>query len=533
MPASVSRLTAETQLTDSSVFMLQDSSKITRAGGLAVWLTGILCVTTTLLCAAIGLHSAWHWPLFGDEGIFHYIVFAMGHGDKPYVDLKDFNFPGTYFLDFVELHIIGAGAQAARMYDLTLCIVAGLGMWLCSERRYWPRVGALCAAALLTLFHLQDGLAQVGQRDFAVAALALVACGAFLRLSRSYLLSLFFFEAIVGLAFSVKPTIFLLFFLPIFVRQDEENAPDLMRVCMAGVSGILLAPALALIWLARNHAVLGFIQDIHELGSIHATLARKSLSFLLVHSVSPMISLVLVCLALAAWAAYKHTHVWSRSPGVLAFAALSGLVSYLCQGKGLSYQRYPFLGPLLLLCCLILTKMIEQKDRARYLSLAALVIFSFWFALQAAIKTASYEAVAPLEAALQTDLAAAQRLAPGKAQCLDTYSGCLTTLYNMRQTQNTGYLYDCYFFTPDSKTQQDYRAGFISAMTASLPGQIVITDQDCFAENAGFSRLDRWPQLATLLQAHYQLYASWQADRQYKLWSRSQKQPEFRIYILR
>jgi hypothetical protein len=399
----------------------------------------------------------------------------MRHGAKPYVDLKDFNFPGTYFLEFVEVHFVGAGDQAARIYDLALCIAAGLGMWLCSERRYWPKVGALCAAALLTLLHLQDGLAQVGQRDFAIAALALIACGAFLRLSRSYLLSLFVFEAFVGLAVTIKPTIFLLFWLPVILRYDGERTFSRIKASITGVCGALLAPSLALIWLFRNHALLGFMRDIQKLGAVHASLGRKSFVFLLVHSVSPVISLVLVCSALTGLAAYKHIHIWSRSLRVVAFAALSGFVSYLCQGKGLSYQRYPLLGPLLLLCCIVLVKMIEQKDRSRYLSLAALTVFSFWFALQATSKTASYEALAPLETALQTDLAAAQRLVPGRVQCLDTYSGCLATLYNMRQVQDTGYLYDCYFFTQDSQEQKEYRADFISAITASLPGQIVIS----------------------------------------------------------
>src|ERR1700733_12158037 len=103
-----------------------------------------------------------NWPLVGDASLIHYVAFLIDHGFKPYRDILDLNMPGSYLIDWMVIHILGAGALGSRLYDLLLLLFAGLAMSVIAWRR--SRFAALYAACLFALFHGRDGMMQVGQR---------------------------------------------------------------------------------------------------------------------------------------------------------------------------------------------------------------------------------------------------------------------------------------------------------------------------------------------------------------------------------
>ena len=490
----------------------------------------IVCVLIAAGCAAVALHVAWRWPLCGDEGIFHLIVFALERGAKPYSDIKDLNFPGAYFLDAFVMKIFGGGDAGERAYDLLLCLVAGLGLLLGVDRGTWAKVGALLAGSLFVLIHLQDGLAQEGQRDFAMASLALLACGLYLCLPNRRATPLIAFQLLVGAIVTIKPTLVLLFFVPLLVaafRKDTKR--QLLEVFGISLGCVAVAPMMAGLWLLHEHASSAFVQDLMTMGTLHAELPRRGLMYLCLHAGSPVAALTAIWLLLV----IVNRSAWGVERIVTTSAVVCGFASYLLQGKGLSYQRYPFLG-LMLLALFVEIEQARVRSKAwELLALVTYAVVGLWLCPSMLHKVRSFEAVAPFETALQTELEAAGLASHPSVQCLDTFSGCLTTLYEMGTVQSTGYLYDCYLFNGGGSLQVEYRERYLAELERNLPRAIIVTDQNCFQPDLGFHRVNQWRELSGLLADRYTLKAVSVSDREYLLWNRRERRPGFEVYILR
>jgi hypothetical protein len=137
------------------------------------------------------------------------------------------------------------------------------------------------------------------------------------------------------------------------------------------------------------------------------------------------------------------------------------------------------------------------------------------------------------EDALSLHLSEQKRLSLPGIQCLDTYAGCLNTLYRLRMMQSSGYLYDCYLTLPQSTDRDKYRKQFLDSLTASRPDTIVVTDQPCFAQHEGYDWINRWPELSDYLLENYELSDEWNSHRQIREWNHPQYPASFRIYIRR
>lgn len=160
-----------------------------------VWLGGC----TLLFCV-----GTWHWPLVNDAALLHYVSFLIDHGLKPYRDILDPNIAGSYLVDWTVIHTLGAGALGSRLYDLLLLLMAGVAMLAIGWRR--SRFVAFYVACLFALFHGRDGMAQIGQRDLAVAVGLLAAIAFATVLSRRASVSLALgFGFAIGLATTIKP----------------------------------------------------------------------------------------------------------------------------------------------------------------------------------------------------------------------------------------------------------------------------------------------------------------------------------------
>src|SRR5260221_739159 len=59
-------------------------------------------------------------PLGGDQGIFQYVAWALGHGAVDYRDLRDVNGPLTHIVHMVLLALGGADEHRFRILDLTV-----------------------------------------------------------------------------------------------------------------------------------------------------------------------------------------------------------------------------------------------------------------------------------------------------------------------------------------------------------------------------------------------------------------------------
>ena len=180
--------------------------------------------------------------------------------------------------------------------------------------------------------------------------------------------------------------------------------------------------------------------------------------------------------------------VWLQLPRsaetkVLLFSLGCGLLSFLAQGKGFPYQRYPFLLVALLLLFRALAQAMRTSAPLSILATAVLLTAGLGLAPRYAATVASYNTAAPFQDALAADL---RQRGAGRAevQCLDTVGGCIGTLYSLGMVQSTGFLYDCYAYSGTEKQRSQYRHAFLAALVSARPRYLVLTSQFCL-EAAG------------------------------------------------
>jgi hypothetical protein len=472
-----------------------------------------------------------HWPLVGDASLIHYVVFLMQHGRAPYRDIVDINMPGMYLIDWVVIKCVGSGSLAWRFFDLLLMAVAAVGMLVIA----WPhsRFAGCFSAALFLLIHGRDGIAQTGQRDLIMSAL-LLASMVFLFLAfrnkNPYLIALTGLFA--GIATTVKPTaaLFTVAFLIaafLFARKCHSSG---WRYLANGIAGLTLPIAIIIIFLACEDALAAFWVTLHGLVLYHAGLDHHPLGFLLLHSISPLLPLVVP------WAylmiRQQRWRCWEDATLLIAIAC--GLISYCVQGKGYPYHRYPLLAFLLLSMGLCFTSAWRARGFDRVIGGAALLVGVLVIAPTSAVVSSRYDwRNQEFFTSLQSDL---DRLGgaglSNHIQCMDTSSGCIDTLDRMDLIQSTGFLYDCYVLNADqTPVTEEIRTRFWKALQANPPRVFVVTDQLCLGNPPAFGKIGNWPLFNRYLDTNYVFTEERKPSKPMRWWSRAQMPASYRIYI--
>ncbi len=480
--------------------------------------------------SAVAIAISWRWPFVGDESILHYAVFLLGKGFRPYADIKDLTLPGSYLLDWLVMRGLGAGAIGEHLYDLLLCLLASAAaVWSA-----WPdkrhATAAISATLLFVLFHLQDGLMEIGQRDFAMAVFVLCAYAILVRERGTPPQRIFVFYLLLGSIATIKPTLLALAVLPPFVpslRSWFRSAK--LSATLLALAGFAIAPALAAGWLYSRSAFRAFVECFKSLGAMHASIAHRGPWMIFLHALSPGRELFLIAFALILLARLP----WTTERRLLALCAAAGLFSCLIQGKGLSYHRYTFLLFALLLLFHDFDQMARLPGWRRTAALSGMAVFTLFLAPFSVWRIARFDHTAPFEDALAQQLTQTGALSQRGIQCLDTFAGCNNTLYNLRLVQSTGYLYDCYLTLPASPQRDRYRDEFLQALRSSSPHAIVVTDQPCFTAHQGYQWIADWDQLDSYLNDNYRLASDWRSNRLAHWWSHAETPAAFRIYIRR
>ena len=294
------------------------------------------------------------------------------------------------------------------------------------------------------------------------------------------------------------------------------------------MAGVLCAPAAALLWLVREHALLAFLATMRGLAVYHAGMARHTLGFLLLHAVpSPLLPLFLAALGLGilrrGWRGFTEL--------ALLAGCASGFVSYLLQGKAYPYHRYTLIVFLLAYLAVQLAAALRQTTKLQpiakpqqaakrsshwtagtTLAVLSLLYATVWLGPSSVAKALRYDwrdqpSLDQLAADLEHD-GAGPIAGPvsGQVQCMDTMAGCITVLERLGLVQSTGFLYDCYFFAPGaSPVKQRMRQAFWRQITAHPPRLFVVTDQWCLNLPSGYAKLAQWPRFAAYLAHGYNL----------------------------
>ncbi len=531
---------------------------------------------------------SWRWPLVGDASLIHYIGWLIERGWAPYRQIGDMNMPGSYLIELAAMHLFGMGDLAWRLFDFTLMGAAGASFFVITRRAGATQadgwLAGLFAACLFILVHGRDGLAEGGQRDLTMAVCLIVATAfLFVAIRRDWQWAAAAFGLFSGVALTIKPTALPLTVAQLLLagyvlrgrgRQGESPNRGWLRPTVAVIVGYLVAPGAALIFLLRERALAAFFANLHGLVLYYSGLGHRPLGFLLLHSISPLLPLVLLWLAVLALrrpcpsmngerAGMDWERValgWERAAlgwerAALGCGALFGLVSYLVQARGFPYYRYTLLAFLLPLMALDFTRAFNAQPvakpseppvesqstdlRARaglVLAVIALSVGGFFLAPQSAVLIHRYrwwetDFIRSLEQNLDT--LGGQRLS-GHIQCIDTISGCGNVLYRMRLEPADGLLVDFPLFGADDVPfVRQTRERFFAAMNASPPQVLVVTSALYVDGPGDYRKLDRWPAFESFLADDYTLETEWRPSRTARWWSREETPASYRIYVLR
>jgi hypothetical protein len=467
-------------------------------------------LAAAFLAACLGLFvmRTLDWPLVNDAALIHYICFLMDHGRSPYRDIVDINMPGAYAVDWAVMHTLGSGDLAWRIFDFSLLGVAVLAMLTVAGRRRW--FAGIFAGTLFGLFHGRDGIGQAGQRDL-TAAVFLLSGYALLSCARACYrwkpLVLFFFSGCcIGCAASIKPPAllfgFALFPLAAAWMRHEPKFTALF-VGAAGI-GVTIPILLLYLLLVKEHAVSSFVEMLRVTLPYHASLGRRSVGYMFTWS-APVAIWVMAAIALGLCLARRGWRTWETQS--LLTSAVAGLVFYFVQDKGFVYHRYPLIAFLLLWISLEFTGALDEGGRKRLVGSIGLA-FGLILAPLYLVRATKATWDNSFAAALQSDLGTlgGQRLA-GKVQCIDSISGCITTLYRMRLVQSSGEIYDEFLFGPrQSKTLQENEAKLVEAFQIDPPNVIVVSRWLFNDGPDNYLKLAMWPEFEEYLSTNYRLY---------------------------
>jgi hypothetical protein len=484
-----------------------------------------------IVCLIVFAVTTIHWPLAGDAALMHYIDFLMEHGRVPYRDIADMNLPGSYLIDYVVMHVLGGGSLAWRFFDLALMLTGALAMIVIARPCGW--FSGFLSGALLTLIHGRDGIYELGQRDLVVAILLLIAYAAFFRAAREDSPRwMFLFGLCASMTATIKP-VFLpfgtLLLLCMTFMQIRKCRP-ISSFMLWGIGGLLLPIMAMFSFLWMMHATTDFFAVMQGIMPFHVSLARKHLGFLLVHSCSPVLPLVgawLVCLCFQ-W------RRWINFEGAaLLTGLLLGLTSYVAQGKGFSYHRYPFIALLLLIVSIDFQRCLTGNRWARSAGWAGIALGVCFLATVSTVKASQYDwRNTEFSTMLQSDLRrfGGQSLS-GQVQCIDTIGGCFEVLYDMKLLQSDRFVYDEFLFaSSQDAVVTRTREGFLGELQEKPPHLIVITDDLFPLGPADFQKLKRWQEFAGYLQENYSLCAQGRPQNDVKWWSRAQQPHSYLIF---
>ncbi len=530
----------------------------------------IVASAVLLGCVGLSLFRSRAWPLVNDAALMHYVVFLMHHGMAPYREIGDFNLPGAYAPEWLSgvfaawLHVTRAAMW--RSMDALALLLSGAAMVSIARPFSW--FAGVFAGCLFALYHGRDGIGQAGQRDLWMAMLLLWALALLLAAlrhatGREQAWRVFGSGILLGAAATIKPfgagylmLSFLLVLRPGLLRQRVMFLFSLL----AGFAVPLLGAGL---FLLHWQALPAFWRVLWTDLPYHAALADGSFCQLLLASSVPSVAELLglmVAAGIAAggwrstWVALRLTSCdhpgWTASParGLLVISVVLGLASFVAQGKGYPYQRYPYIAFLFLLAGLEFASAMRSRRWLAQLLGAAGFAFGLFVCAPAcvhAVRRAQWST--PVVQAMESAITGQGRVAAasldGQVQCIDTTSGCTDALLALHLRQATGTMYDELLFPQrPAAWGVAYRRpppGYLPAAVAAgqqrfqaalavHPPRVFLISKWLFMEGPGnYEKLELWPWFSTYLGQHYTLVS--QQD-----FPRAENGPMgFRMYVRR
>ncbi len=202
----------------------------------------------------------------------------------------------------------------------------------------------------------------------------------------------------------------------------------------------------------------------------------------------------------------------------------------MAQGKGFSYQRYPFLVFLLMVMVWDMFDALAERGWVRWAGATGLLTAAVLAGLfvHRLVRFDRREPVRPLVADLD---AIGGRGMP--VQCMDTAGPCVDAMYASGRVQATGFVYDCYLLDGRSAVVQGLRRRFWEQVARGRPEVFVVTDSVCYDQPRSFAKFAGWPEFREYLAANYALLEERQPMEVRRYWSRGMRPFGYRVYVRR
>ena len=464
----------------------------------------MLLTSYFLVCAGIFVLATAHWKQVNDPAQLSYLCFLMDHGMAPYRDLLEINMPGIYLVNWSVMHTLGESSFAWRIFDLSLTGVAAWAMIVIARPYDW--LAGVLGATLFALYHGRDGAGQAGQRDFIIAVLLLCAYAflfEFFRRRRQW--TMFAFGLCAGMSATIKPTPlpFVLFILVLTAIRLRRAGEPILRPALYALLGLLVPFAIVGAFLVSKHSVGSFWYLLSVDLPFYKSLGRISFTKLMAMAASPSVdalALIALAIALLKWRG------WNWESNLLVAGIIFGIASFLVQGKGFPYHRYPMFAFLFLWVGLQIVTNLRARGAVGILATTGLVFALILLPIY--LRTASRKVWdTQFSDSLAADLnhLGGHELS-GHVQCIYMQADCADTLYRMRLVQSTGLFYDYLIFGSDQQQViRDARQQFWQQFQKNTP-RVVVVGSGLFPGGFGYGKLASWPLFQEELARNYFLY---------------------------
>lgn len=332
-----------------------------------------LCLGVAVTGLIVFAGASLRWPMFHDAPLIEYGAWLIGRGRRPYADLFEMNFPGTYLFHVVGQQVFGVGDLSFRVRDLLVLAAA-----LVAVRRVLVPFGSPATTLgplLVGASYLRAGVFDSMQRDWLIAVAAMIAAALLLdsgsgRRGRCAVAGL-----AIGFAVTVKPqALMLIAVAPLLLalgdagRLDEAGPirfgravfRDVASRTAAVLGGAATSIGAVAIWLSRQGgwgALRHIVSDYLPLYALLDGGGREYGSTLeayvqtVIRTVHPTRSGMLVLPVATAVVVLMRARGRTERARVLGLVvlALAGYLHAVSAVKVWSYHFWPMLLPLFVL----------------------------------------------------------------------------------------------------------------------------------------------------------------------------------------